>query len=74
MRLARFAVIAALALGGALGCTPGGPQRASDIQNLNGISDDIAAVDMTRSENTRARDPNVHSTIPRNYEVLTDTP
>jgi hypothetical protein len=29
---------------------------------------------MTRSENTRARDPNVHSTIPRNYEVLTDTP
>ena len=73
MVLARLGLAAALLLGG-FGCTSGGPQRASDIQNLNGISDDIAAVDMTRSENTRARDPNVHSTIPRNYEVLTDTP
>ena len=73
MRLVRFGLVAALVLGGAFGCDIGGPQRASDIQNLNGISDDIAAVDMTRSENTRARDPNLHSTIPRTWEV-NDTP
>jgi hypothetical protein len=66
-------VMAALALG-AVGCAAGGPQRASDIQNLNGISDDIAAVTMTQSENLRARDPNIHSTIPRSYEVLSDRP
>jgi hypothetical protein len=74
MTLARLGLVAALILGGGFGCTDGGPQRASDIQNLNGISDDISAVDMTRSENTRARDPNIHSTLPRNYEVLSDRP
>jgi hypothetical protein len=74
MTLARLGLVAALLLGGGFGCTAGGPQRASDIQNLNGISDDISAVDMTRSENTRARDPNIHSTLPRNYEVLSDRP
>ena len=42
MTLARFGLVAALLLGGGFGCTSGGPQRASDIQNLNGISDDIA--------------------------------
>jgi hypothetical protein len=41
---------------------------------LNGISDDISAVDMTRSANTRARDPNISSTLPRNYEVRPDRP
>jgi hypothetical protein len=71
---ARFALVAALMLGGAGGCGTGGPERASDIQNLNGISDDIAAVNMTQSENLRARDPNIHSTIPRTNEVFTDTP
>ena len=71
---ARLGLVAALMLGGAFGCTIGGPQRASDIQNLNGISDDIAAVNMTQSENLRARDPNIHSTIPRTNEVFTDTP
>lgn len=74
MTIARFALVAALTLGGACGCDLGAPERASDIQNLNGISDDISAVDMTRSQNTRARDPNIHSTIPRSYEVLSDTP
>jgi len=71
---ARWALIATLVFGGAFGCGVGGPRRASDIQNLNGISDDIAAVDMTRSENTRARDPNISSTLPRNYEVHPDRP
>ena len=71
---ARWGLIAALVFGGAFGCDVGGPRRASDIQNLNGISDDIAAVDMTRSANTRARDPNISSTLPRNYEVHPDRP
>ena len=74
MSLARLGLVAALVLGGGFGCTVGGPERASDIQNLNGISDDIAAVNMTQSENLRARDPNIHSTIPRTNEVFTDTP
>jgi hypothetical protein len=69
MSLARLGLVAALVLGGGFGCTVGGPERASDIQNLNGISDDIAAVNMTQSENLRARDPNIHSTIPRSWEV-----
>ena len=61
MGLARPVACAALVLvmlGGIVGCDVGGPTRASTIQNLNGISDDISAVDMTRSANTRARDPN----------------
>ena len=74
MTIARFALVAALILGGACGCGVGAPERASDIQNLNGISDDIAAVNMTQSENLRARDPNIHSTIPRSYEVFSDRP
>jgi hypothetical protein len=73
MTLSRFGLVVALVLGGGFGCTAG-PQRASDIQNLNGISDDISAVTMTQSENLRARDPNIHSTIPRSYEVLSDRP
>src|SRR5438874_1797514 len=56
MTLARFGLVVALVLGGGFGCASGGPQRASDIQNLNGISDDIAAVTMTQSENLRARE------------------
>ena len=73
MSLARLGLVAALVLGGAFGCTAGGRERASDIQNVHGISDDIAAVNMTQSENLRARDPNIHSTIPRTWEI-SDTP
>jgi hypothetical protein len=69
MTLVRFGLAFALALGGAWGCVAGGPERASDIQNLNAISDDISAVTMTQSENRRSRDPNMHSTIPRTYEI-----
>ena len=62
-----------LALGAALalvaGCDTGRPERASDIQNLNGISDDISAVRRTESMSRYAKDPNTVSTIPRNYEV-----
>jgi hypothetical protein len=65
----RFGLVLALALGGLAGCAAGGPDRASDIQNLNAIADDISAVTMTQSENLRAKDPNEHTTIPRTYEI-----
>ncbi len=70
MTLLRCGLAFALALGGLCGCVAGGPERASDIQNLNAISDDISAVTMTQSENLRTKDPNMHSTIPRNYETI----
>ena len=70
MTLLRCGLVLAVALGGACGCVAGGPQRASDIQNLNAISDDISSVTMTRSDTSRVRDPNIHSTIPRTYETF----
>ena len=73
MTLIRCGLALALALGGACGCVAGGPERASDIQNLNAIGDDISSVTMTQSDTSRAKDPNTHSTIPRSYEV-SDSP
>jgi hypothetical protein len=67
MTLLRLSLLLALAL--CSGCEPGAPQRASDIQNLNGISDDISAVRMTDSQSRFAHDPNTISTLPKNYEV-----
>lgn len=67
--LARLALAGALLLGGAAGCATGGPERASDIQNLNAISDDIAAVTMTLSPTARAHDPNRPTTFPRSYQT-----
>jgi hypothetical protein len=69
MTLTRLGLMLALALGGASGCEVGGPQRASDIQNLNGLSDDIAAVSMTQSDTRAARDPNTRTPIPRPYQT-----
>jgi hypothetical protein len=69
MTLLRFGLVAAFCLG-AMGCNPGGPQRASDIQNLNGISDDISAVGMTDSISRKTHDPNASSTLPTNYQTL----
>jgi hypothetical protein len=69
MPLLRCGLAVALALGGACGCVAGGPERASDIQNLNAISDDISAVTMTQSDTAHVRDPNMRSTIPNNYET-----
>ena len=65
----RFGLVVALALAGGFGCTVGGPERASDIQNLNGITDDISAVRMTESDTRRPKDPMQRSTIPRTYEI-----
>lgn len=69
MTLLRCALAFALVLGGLCGCEAGAPERASDIQNVNGISDDISAVTMTQSPTARAHDPNKRSTLPHNYEV-----
>ena len=69
LTLTRLGLMLALALGGACGCDVGGPQRASDIQNLNAISDDIAAVSMTQSDTRGARDPNTRTPIPRPYQT-----
>jgi hypothetical protein len=74
MTLTRLGLMLALALGGASGCEVGGPQRASDIQNLNGISDDIAAVSMTQSDTRTARDPNLRMPIPRGFQTNYQSP
>ena len=69
MTSARIAMLVALLCAGLAGCDVGGPQRASDIQNLHGISDDISAVNMTDSGSRWAHDPNTHSTLPRTSEI-----
>jgi hypothetical protein len=64
MLLLRCGLVLALALGGAGGCAIGAPDRASDIQNLNAIGDDIAARTMTESPSALVRDPNRPTVIP----------
>ncbi len=51
----RLALVVALALAAGAGCNVGAPERAGNLQNLNGISDDISAMRMTQSE--LAEDP-----------------
>ncbi len=53
------------------GCV-GAPKRASDVQNLHGISDDISAVTMTRSGSSIAADPNIRTTLPNNNQIVGD--
>jgi hypothetical protein len=69
MTLLRLGLVVALCAGGAVGCAPGGPQRASDIQNLNGIGDDISAVGMTDSLSRKTHDPNANTTLPTTYSI-----
>lgn len=68
MMLIRIAALAALCIG-VMGCEPGGPERASDIQNLHAIGDDISATTMTDSDRRWTHDPNVQTTLPNTYET-----
>ena len=70
MTLLRASLVVALALASGFGCAPSGPHRASDIQNVNGISDDISAVGMTDSISRQTHDPNISSTLPNNYQTV----
>ena len=70
MTLLRVSLVVALAVACGFGCAPGGPHRASDIQNINGISDDISAVGMTNSSARQTHDPNMPTTLPNNYETV----
>lgn len=68
----RLEVIVALMLATAAGCTIGAPERASNIQNLNAIPDDISAVGITRSEAQKVHDPNIPTTLPTHYQLPQD--
>jgi hypothetical protein len=62
-----------LSFAGAVGCSfIGTPERASDTQNLNAISDDIAALSMTRSDVMHAADPMSHTVYPYHYQLPQD--
>ena len=70
MHHTRPVLIAILALAAAVGCTStGAPERASDTQNLNAISDDISALTMTQSDVMRAADPMSRTALPRHYQL-----
>ena len=63
-------LITALTLVAAAGCTwVGAPERASDTQNLNAISDDISALTMTQSEVMHAADPMSTTVYPHHYQL-----
>jgi hypothetical protein len=70
MTALRIGFVLALCLGGGFACAPGGPERASDIQNLHGISDDISAVSMTDSDARTTHDPNLQTTLPNSYQTI----
>jgi hypothetical protein len=62
-----------LVLAASVGCSfIGAPERASDTQNLNAISDDIAALSMTRSQLMHADDPMAHTVLPYHDQLPQD--
>jgi hypothetical protein len=69
IRLGLLALLPAVAVGCGI---IGAPERASDTQNLNAISDDIAALSMTRSQVMHADDPMVHTVLPNHDELPRD--
>jgi hypothetical protein len=72
MKPIRIALVV-LALTVAVGCgLVGAPERASDTQNLNAISDDIAALSMTRSSVMHADDPMSRTVLPRHDQLPPD--
>ena len=70
MKHPQFPIVACLALIAAVGCTNiGAPERASDTQNLNAITDDISALTMTQSDVMHAADPMSRTVLPRHYQI-----
>jgi hypothetical protein len=70
MNHSRIVLVASLALAVAVGCTStGAPERASDTQNLNAITDDISALSMTQSDVMHAADPMSRTVLPRHYQL-----
>ena len=69
MNYPHLAIIAALTLVAAAGCTVTAPERASDTQNLNAVTDDISALTMTQSDVMHAADPMSRTVLPRNYQL-----
>jgi hypothetical protein len=67
-----FLIALTIATATAVGCSVGAPDRASDIQNMNGISDDISAERMTQSDSLKIPDPNVPTTYPHSYQLPQD--
>jgi hypothetical protein len=70
MGTVRCVLAIALAIG-ATACEVGAPQRASSIQNVNAISDDIAAMRMTESP-SRLPNPNSSTGSIGAYSPYTD--
>ena len=68
----RLGFVVALALATGVGCSIGGPERAGNVQNVNGITDDISAVRMTQSDSLKIPDPNLPTTLPRSYQLPQD--
>ena len=69
MNLPHLALVTTLALVAAVGCTvTGAPERASDTQNLNAVTDDISALTMTQSDVMHAADPMSNTVLPRHYQ------
>ena len=59
-----------LSLTTAVGCgIIGAPERASDTQNLNAISDDISALSMTHSDVMAAAVPMARTVYPHHYQL-----
>ena len=62
-----------LSLTTAVGCgIIGAPERASDTQTLNAISDDISALSMTHSDVMSAADPMARTVYPHHYQLPQD--
>jgi hypothetical protein len=70
MNVPRLVLVTALTLVAAAGCTwVGAPERASDTQNINAVTDDISALTMTQSDVMHAADPMSSTVLPRHYQL-----
>jgi hypothetical protein len=59
--------VAAFAAGA---CAPGAPPRPAALINPYGISDDIWAVTMARTDGSEPADPNLVKVYPKSYNTL----